>query len=124
MKVKIFAFLLMLTIIVSVLINTHFVDKTISEMISEVEAIKISEDNIDAALCAAQNSLKNFKEKELYISLTVNHQDLTSIDESYAEMLGNLYVGESSAAEVTKNRLLCSLVHLRRLSGINFDAII
>jgi hypothetical protein len=108
--------------ITSVLINTYLVDKTILRITSDVEAIKTSD--TDTAYRATQNSLRYFKEKELYISLTVNHEDLTSIEDSFAEMLGNLSVGEKSAAEVTKNRLLCSLMHLRRLSGINIDAII
>ena len=63
-------------------------------------------------------------EKELFISLTVNHEDLTNIEEGFAEMIGCLSVGDTAGAQITKSRLIDSLEHLGRLSGFNFDAII
>ena len=124
MRVKIFAFALMIFLIVAVSINTYTIDKEILDISEKVDSLDIEEDSIDVPLKETKQIYELFKRRELFFSLTVNHDDLTSIDDSFAELIGNLEVSSWEDATVTKNRLLCSLEHLRRLSGINLDAII
>ena len=72
----------------------------------------------------AERIFNKFLNREHYISLTVSHEDLTSIEDCFCEMIGYLKVGDKDNAEVTKGRLINSLEHLRRLSGFNIDSII
>lgn len=65
-----------------------------------------------------------YKRHEHIISLTVNHDDLESIDDAYFEIIGALEVGDTNSASIAKSRLLGALSHLKRLSGINIDSII
>ena len=124
MRVKIFAFALMVFLIVAVCVNTYFIDEEILNISEKVSDLEITDNNIDTALKEARQAYELFKRREIFFSLTVNHDDLTSIDDSFAELIGGLEVSSAEDATVTKNRLLCSLEHLRRLSGINLDAII
>lgn len=124
MKAKIFAVILMVIILVSVSVNTFVIDKQISNLAKEVEAIEINEGDTESAYDKSIKVLEGYKKNETYISLSVNHDDLTNIEDTFSEMLGNLSIGDAGGAEVAKNRLLCALMHLRRLSGINIDAII
>ena len=121
MKAKIFAYITLFTIIASVFANTHYINQEIGEI---AEAIQ----KIDTSNAHALNNVKTIQERfvrsSLFISLTVSHDDLTNVENDFAELIGCLTVGETNEATVVKSRLLNSLEHLRRLSDINFDAII
>lgn len=124
MKVKIFAFVLMGLLITSVTVNTCIVSSEMKKIQRAVDDIKFDESSIETSLLQANAAYSIYQEREIFLSLTVNHNDLTNIEDNFAEMIGNLMVGDSDGAEITRNRLSCSLEHLRRLSGINIDALI
>jgi len=124
MKAKIFSVILMTLLLSAVFINTYVIDKEILNLSNSLERTTIDEKDIEGSLAEAKAVYDSYKKRETFLSLTVNHDDLTSIEDNFAEMIGNLSVKDADAARVSKNRLLCSLEHLRRLSGINFDAII
>ena len=67
---------------------------------------------------------KDFKKKEQYISLTVNHEDLTDVESSFSEIVGAAKANDEEAFLTIKSRLIDALDHLRRLSGINIDSIL
>ena len=116
MKVKIFAVVTLLLTVGFVVFNTIKLGRDIAHIKSEVVAVD--------GLESARTAYESFKKKETYISLTVNHEDMTSIEESFSELIGYYEVGDTNGAHVTKNRLTDSLEHLGRLSGFNIDAII
>jgi len=120
MKVKIFAVAALIITVGFVAINTLTVKRSIEEIKKSVYAIDSAEDK----LAAAKEARESFKSRETYISLTVNHQDLTNIEDCFAEMIGYLEIGDTDGAHVTKSRLINSLEHLWRLSAINLDSII
>lgn len=121
MKQKILAGVLLIVVISAVTANTFILLKQIDSCIEAVENI-ILEDS--EAQNQAEMIFDDFLNKEKYISLTVSHEDLTSIEDCFAEMIGYLSVGDTENAQVTKSRLIHSLKHLRRLSGFNLDSII
>ena len=96
----------------------------INEITKNVNALNIIGENYETLVNEAEVAYDGFKKKESYISLTVNHNDLTNIEELFSEMIGYIKIDDRDEATVTKNRLLDSLEHLRRLSGFNIDAII
>lgn len=114
----------MLTLIVSVSANTYIIDKKISTLYDELKSTEIIDGYTEEAGKKISKIFNEYKSCEGYISMTVNHDDLTNIEDNFAELVGNLDVGDADSAKVTKNRLLYSLEHLRRLSGMNIDSII
>jgi predicted PurR-regulated permease PerM len=121
MKVKILAVIAFISVIAAIIANTIIINAQIGHLYERIENIDVSDEN---ALNAAQAAYEHYKKREAYISLTVNHDDLTNIEDAFAELIGYLSIDMNEDAFVTKNRLLCYVEHLRRLSGINIDAII
>lgn len=121
MKVKILAVISIVLVITAVIANTCVISKQSAELYGRVKKIDVSGEE---ALSAAIEAYEYYKARESYISLTVNHEDLTNIEDAFNELIGYLEVDMREDAEVTKNRLLCFVEHLGRLSGINIDAII
>jgi hypothetical protein len=105
-------------------VNTYVIDKKILYFYNELNELKIIDGNIEAATLKISKLFEKYRSEESYVSLTVNHDDLTNIEDIFAELIGNLSVNDIDGARVTKNRLLRSLEHLRRLSGINLDSVI
>lgn len=123
MKEKIFGVVTIIFVIAIVSFNTIKLDNDISTIYNAVRTIDTDE-NAKNAEARANEVYDLFRSKELFIGLTVNHDDLSNIEEDFAEMIGYLSISDYDGASVTKNRLLDSLSHLRRLSGFNIDAII
>lgn len=124
MKEKIIAVLLFFLVIGFVWTNTVILKREIGELREVTAGFEIGEKDAARLTAEAREIYEIFKKKELFISLTVNHEDLTNIEEGFAEMIGCLSVGDTDGAQITKSRLIDSLEHLGRLSGFNFDAII
>lgn len=120
MKVKIAAFIIFIAIIVSVATNTVILGIQIDDLSAEVEKIEVGND----AYQQTSVLLENFRQKEAFMSLTVSHDDLTTIGECMVEMQVYLSQEDYENAEVAKNRLEYFLKHLKRLSGFNIDSII
>ncbi len=120
MKAKIAAVLMLVITLGFVTINTFVLDSMISEIVREVDALGTEESD----LAAAEAIYEKFSRYETYVSITVSHEDLTNIEISFSELVGYLAVGDSDGAAVVKRRLSDALGHLRRLSGLNIDAVI
>ena len=121
MKTKIFAVAVLVITLGFVTVNTCLLDGAIGDLYLEVEALDVWD---EGALGRAREIYEGFGDSEAFISMTVSHEDLTSIESCFAELIGYLSVGEVKDAEVVKSRLLDSLEHLRRLVGINLDSVI
>lgn len=121
MKQKILAVILMVVVIAFVSINTIVLERQICATMEKVDTLAL--EGVDAE-SNAKEIYSDYKRKEKYMSVTVSHDDLTSIEDCFVEMIGFISVGDSQNATVTKSRLISCLEHLRRLSGFNIDAII
>ena len=124
MKEKIVAFCLFFLVIGFVIANTIVLDRQIGNLCVATKELEIKEENVEQSKKDALKLYEDFRKRETFISLTVNHEDLTNIEESFSEIIGYLSVGNVSDAKVTQNRLFDSFEHLRRLSGLNIDSII
>ena len=121
MKEKIFAVVLFVLIIIFVTFNTLVLNKQITEVIDSVDKLDPRAEN---SAEEANILYRDFMKKVAYFSITVSHNDITSIEECFVEMIGYVSVNDIDNATVVKYRLKHSLEHLRRLSGFNIDAII
>ncbi len=108
---SVFLFLL----ICSILANSFYIIKITNELSSELELA----DNEEYREIA-----EKFQKHERYISLTVSHDDLTNIEEAFAELIGAANANDEARIITVKSRLKDSLSHLGRLSGINLDSIL
>ena len=121
MKDKIIAIVSLVTVLVVVVLNGLALKSKIEATIDDVVSFDIQK---NTAKDEAERIFDMFLKREHYISLSVSHEDLTSIEDCFCEMIGYLKVGDKDNAEVAKGRLINSLEHLRRLSGFNIDSII
>ena len=114
------AVLLVITLL-TVIINSLVLKNMIDEITNEVEAAE--EENTELAFAEYTEIFEKYKKKSSYISLTVNHEDLTDIENSFAEIIGAARSGDAMGIITIKSRLISALRHLRRLTGINLDSI-
>ena len=121
MKEKVTAIIIFILIIGFVITNSILLQNITSMLTEEISNLAVDS---EGALEEITKIDKSFKSKENYIGLTVSHDDLTNIEDCFAELTGYLSVGDSDGAEVTKHRLIRFLEHLRRLVGFNVDTII
>ena len=123
MKIKITAAVILSLILGAAIANTILLGKTVEKVSGRVGELDIGDDAAKAE-AEAKKIYEEFKCYEKFMSLTVNHGDLTNIEEMFAEMIGYLSVGDGNGARVAKSRLSDALSHLRRLSGVNIDSVI
>ena len=123
MKVKIFAVAILVTVVGFTVFDTFFLQRQLGQLKESAERLDVSEENSKAEDEARALS-REFMQKERFISLSVNHEDLTNIEEAFTELIAELSVGEYNNATVAKNRLVDAFEHLRRLSGCNIDSVI
>ncbi len=122
MKVKILAVLLLILVAGATLINTCVLLHRIDRITDTVYRLN-TEESAESAEKNARAAFTNFRREEEYLSLTVNHNDLTDIEGLFSEMIGYLSVSDRDGAEVAKSRLIDALSHLRRLSGCNISSV-
>ena len=118
--VKVAAILLVATLL-TVIINSTVLKIIIDEITDEV--IAAEEEDADAAYGEYSEIFEKYKKKASYISLTVNHEDLTDIENSFAEIIGAAKSGDIDGVITIKSLLISALTHLGRLTGINLDSI-
>lgn len=121
MKEKVIALVILSLIVLGIAANAVMIDKSIDATLKEVGNLSLVE---ESSAEDAERIYSDFKVKENYISITVNHEDLTNINECFSDMIAYLRVGKPDDAEVAKYRLIDSLEHLRRSCGLNIDSII
>lgn len=112
--IKISAFFLFL-LIAAIIANSVYIQKTTSELVKLLEL---------ADYASYEDLAETFKRRERFISLTVSHDDLTNIEEGFAELIGAVSANDEASLATIKSRLIDSLEHLGRLCGINIDSIL
>ncbi|MBQ7333291.1 MAG: DUF4363 family protein [Clostridia bacterium] len=110
-------FVLLFAVIFNAIYISRFTDKL----------YKLStEDNGDDILSLASKFQKIneiYKKNEIFISLSVSHEDLTSIEEILSEIDGALSAGDKDAVIIAKSRFENAVLHLGQLSALNIESI-
>ena len=120
MKTVIIAHIILLSVTVSVVINSGVCKVLVDRTINEIEKT----DTDSATREDYQRIFDKYMARQQYIGLTVSHDDLTNIEDCFVEMIASLDVSDVDGAKIAKSRLINSLEHLRRLCGFNIDSII
>ena len=119
MKAVIIAHIILLTVTVSVVINSGVCKVLVDRTINEIEKT----DTDSATREDYQRIFDKYMARQQYIGLTVSHDDLTNIEDCFRELIGSAEVNDIDNIVIIKSRLTGALSHLRRLCGINCDSI-
>jgi hypothetical protein len=107
---------------IGVFTNSSYIERLTEDFVSEID--EICENDTEKAKHDIERIYKKFKKAEKIISITTSHDDLTTIEEGFAEMIGAVHADDMTAVITIKSRLKSSFQHLGRLSGINIDSLI
>ena len=122
MKLVKIAYAIFFGTLVLVVLNSVILRSLISDTITAVAGAE--EQDTQKAEIEYSQIYEKFKSKETYIAITVNHEDMTNIEDAFSEVVGAAEAGDREGMITAKNRLIDALRHLKRLSGINIDSIL
>lgn len=120
MKSSLIAVAVLLLLIVLIFTNSVYIDKKIDEICTGLEALDIGDSECEASFSQLR---AEFDGARKIITLSVSHDDISSIEDCFAELGGAIEVSSHTDFVIAKSRLLDAFAHLRRLSSINFDSI-
>ena len=121
MRSKVTAYIIFAALLILVGANSIYLRKITDKLYEKCEECDVFSENAEEDF----GELYDFyKKHEKVISITVNHNDLTAIEEGFCEIIGSLTVGDNEGAAIIKSRLIGSLEHLKRLAGINIESVI
>jgi hypothetical protein len=81
-------------------------------------------DDTEKLLSVYSEIYDDYRQRQKFLSITVNHEDLTTIETEFEEILGSALADDKENIIIAKSRLIGALEHIRRLSGINIDSIL
>ena len=101
------ALALLVITLCAVIANSIVLRHTFDTLTDKVE--KTDDSDIAAAHVKYTEIFDEFKEKEWFISLTVNHEDLTNVEDALSEIIGATEAGDIDGVITIKSRLMNSL---------------
>ena len=122
MKAVRIATVILISLFAAVVLNSIYISKVTEKFADSVS--KIDTGDLEAAREEFEKLNEEFKKAEKFISITVSHDDLTNIEEGFADIIGAASGGIHADVTTIKSRLEDALRHLGRLSSINFDSVI
>ncbi len=121
MKSVRFAYTVLILLIIAVLVNMILVGRAIDALESELSAAET--ENAARAEKEYSEIYEEYKRRELFISLTVSHEDLSELEAAFSELIGAARAEDKASLIIAKSRLTDQLGHIKRLSGINIDSV-
>ncbi len=115
------SYLILTVLLVSVLLNAVYISR-FTDKIYEISNDKC-EDSIEALSAKFERINELYKKNEIFISLSVSHEDLTSIEEILSEIDGALNAQDKDAVIIAKSRFENAVLHLGQLSALNIESI-
>ncbi len=116
-KAVIFSIVTLVCVVAFVIVNTLVLSSMIGELERRTSAAEIEYTEFEELY-------EYFVGMRTYLSITVNHDDIATVEEEFEEIRGALAIDDKETATIAKSRLLGALRHLGRLSGFNMDSII
>lgn len=122
MKTTKIAIAVLIILAAAVLANSLYIKHITTELAKMIDSVDT--EDMEKTKREFADIYDKFKKAEKYISITVSHDDLTNIEEGFADIMGAIEAGAHTSIIMIKSRLSDALEHLGRLSGINLDSII
>ena len=118
MKAYRLAYVFLILILLFVIINTCILTAYIESIEEDIRLCTIKTDAEKI-----EDIHDKFTKCKDFIGLTVSHDDLTNIEDIFAEFIASKKADDDNGVIVAKSRLENALLHLRRLVGFNVDSI-
>ena len=115
------SYLVLILCISFVLANSLYLSSITDDLYKMTDEINVYAEGAEAEILELYDF---FDKHQKFISITVSHADLMSIDDEFCELIAEIRLKDTKAADITKSRLCGSLRHLKRLSGFNIESII
>lgn len=115
------AILIFIFLFAAIVLNSVFINNTVHEIYS-ISAESTCDDIEDIKKLYGE-IFEIYRKKELFISLSVSHDDLTDIDVFFSEMKGAIIANDLESALIAKSCLENALHHLGQLSSFNIESI-
>lgn len=121
MKSVVFAYIIFPLLLTLSLINSF----ALGNIIENIDAALSETDDSNPALAEEEyvRIYEEYKDVELYVSLSINHDDLSNLENAFAEIIGAARAGDKESVIIIKSRMNDYLRHIKRLIGINIDSI-
>ena len=119
MKTIILSYVILILVILLVIINSIIVSNSIDAIIEKLKNIPDSVSEKEQY----KEVFDDYIKIQHLFEITVSHDDLTNIESEFYEIMGAVNAEDSESLKIAKSRLIGSLSHLKRLSGINADSI-
>lgn len=116
-----FSYFILFLLLAAVIFNSFFICR-LADSIYQIST-EDTGDDIDALEQKFRKIEEVFTKNELFISLTVSHEDLTAIEEILSEINGALIARDKDAVIIAKSRFENALLHLEQLSAFNIESI-
>ncbi len=119
MKARRIAWVIMAVTVLFVIVNTVLLGIFMNELYEILETVDFEQGSEEFF-----EAYDYYKRRAIFITLTVSHTDMHDIEQDFAEIIGCLETGDVGSASIVKSRLMSSVEHMRRLTGVNIESIV
>lgn len=108
-------------LLLAVILNAVYISR-FTEKLYWISSSESAED-INAFELKFNEIKRIYSDNEIFISLSVSHEDLTNIEEILSEIDGALKAKDKNAVIIAKSRFESAVLHLGQLSALNIESI-
>ncbi len=120
MKAMLIASFTLLSLLAVIVLNSVYIERQVEELYSGIDRLDIDDEGCEEKIDKIHS---DFTRARKIITLSVSHDDISNIESCFAEVIGTIRADAKVEFIIAKSRLKDALLHLRRLSSINFDSI-
>ena len=115
------SYIILFVLLLSVTLNAFYINGFTEKIYTISKASDASD--IKGFSHEFQKMMRIYEENEMFVSLTVSHEDLTDIKQLLAEIEGAIAADDKNAVIIAKSRLESALLHLGQLSMLNIESV-
>ena len=116
------SYAVLLFLLLLVILNSFYI-RSFCGKAHSISAEHESSDSLDSLSKRFEAIEEMYEKNEIFISLSVSHDDLTNIEDLLAEIRGAINTEDKDGALIAKSRFENAILHLGRLSSVNLESI-
>ena len=115
------SYVILFTLLLSVTLNALYLSRFTEKLYTISNETEVGD--IEDFKETFEKIKKTYNNNEIFVSLSVSHEDLTSIKEALAEIDGAIKANDKNAVIIAKSRFESAVLHLGQLSALNIESI-
>ena len=115
------SYIIFFVLFIAVLLNALYISRFTEKLYSI--SVEESAEELESYTEKFAEIKRIYTKNEVFISLSVSHEDLTSIEEILSEIEGALKAIDKNAVIIAKSRFENAVLHLGQLSALNIESI-